>query len=617
MCGIAGLRHLDGSPVDRQRLTAMIDSLEHRGPDGRGMWVDGGIGFGHTRLSIIDLQGSAQPMTTRDERLHLTFNGEIFNYREARASLAYPFRTSGDTEVLLAALAEGGPYGVNRLRGQFACAVHDRGSDEVWLIRDRVGVLPLYYVVADGILAFASEIKALLAALPTAPALDQTQLASYLMRRAVPAPNTLLRGVRKVPPGHVVRVSADGRIRTEPYWTLPEPSDVLNAPDAEVIDLVDRGIRDAVADALVADVPVGSYLSGGIDSSVVVAAASRHVPRGSLQTFCAEFGDPRFDESAYAQLVSDSFATNHHRVPVRAEEFVGLWPRLSRFRDAPLSEPADIAVYCLAKAARDHVKVVLSGEGGDELFGGYPKYAYARATGRSGLVPAGLRRGVLVPAERALPASANRIRIALRAQTGASMAERLATWFAPFTAYECRELLGVEGRTPDREPAHRDAIDLMSRVDLAAWLPDNLLERGDRMSMAASLELRPPFLDVRLVELAFRLPSRYKVRRGRRKWVLSQVAGRYLPAAIVDRPKVGFRVPLDAWFRSGLKDMAHDLLLGSDSVIGDVLDMRAVARLVDDHERGRRNEEIRIWTLLSFEVWARHYLHSASAPAPA
>jgi asparagine synthase (glutamine-hydrolysing) len=610
MCGIAGIHRFDGAPVDAAQLEAMVDALEHRGPDDRGTWIDGSVGLGHTRLSIIDLDGSRQPMASPDGRLRLTFNGEIFNYRDVRTRLDYPFHTAGDTEVLLAALTLHGPDGVRDLRGQFACAAHDQRTRETWLIRDRIGVLPLYYMVSSELVAFASEIKALEPVFG-ARELDSEHLPAYLMRRAVPAPNTLVRGVRKVPAGHVVRVAPTGEVSVQRYWTLPPAAEVLDVSPNQAIDLVDRAVRDAVDDALVSDVPVGSYLSGGLDSSLVVALASDRVSR-PLHTLSAEFGDARYDETLFASIVSRRFRTDHHTVPVRAHDFVDLWQQLSLHRDAPLSDPADIAVFRLAQAARQDVKVMLSGEGADELFGGYPKYRLAGLTDWTGHVPAAIRRRAFASVERLLPARANRARIAVRAQTGSSLSDRFDTWFAPFTAYECAELLGVEAPSLD-EIEHRDAIDLMSRLDLASWLPDNLLERGDRMSMAASLELRPPYLDTRLVELAARLPSPYKVRHHKTKWILREVARRYLPTEIIDRPKIGFRVPLDAWFRSGLRDMSTDLLLSRDSVVSDLMDMRAVTRLVQDHERGRRNEEIRIWTLLSFEVWARQHLR-VSAP---
>lgn len=617
MCGIAGVHRFDGADVDPQLLRAMASTLHHRGPDGEGVWAGRGVGFGHRRLAIIDPAGSPQPMTSADGRWQLCFNGEIFNYREIRAELAaagHAFSTDGDVEVLLTQFATHGIAGLARLRGQFAFAVHDAATGDTWLVRDRLGVLPLYYTADSRRVVFGSEVKALVPALDEPLELDAHQLPAYLMRRSVPAPDTLFAGVHKLSSGSVLHLRADGRTSLSRYWTLPAPDDVLDIDPQAAVNLVDTQLGAAVDDALVADVPVGSYLSGGVDSSLIVALASKRAT-GALETFSANFGDARFDETEHARAVSELFGTAHHEVRVEASDFQRLWTDLTRYRDAPLSEPADIAVHRLAQTARERVKVVLSGEGSDELFGGYPKYRLAQASVRAGLLPHAFRSGPLGALERALPVRGHRARIALRAQSGRSAEDRLATWFAPFTPRECEKLLGVQ--VPHLAPAtaHRDAVDLMGRLDLAAWLPDNLLERGDRMSMAASLELRPPFLDHRLVETAFRLPSSVKVRGGTTKWVVKEVARRYLPASIVDRPKVGFRVPLDSWFRTGLRDVAHDLLLSPNSTVGSVMDPAAVARLVHSHDSGRRNEEIRIWTLLSLEVWARAHLRTGSPVA--
>ncbi|PUA82351.1 asparagine synthase (glutamine-hydrolyzing) [Nocardioides currus] len=608
MCGIAGIRRFDDRPVDEGALRAMMRVLHHRGPDDEDLWVEGPVGIAHTRLSIIDLGGSRQPMTSDDGRHVLTFNGEIFNYQQLREQLDYPFVTRGDTEVVLATMVRHGAHAASDLLGQFAFAVHDRASGATSLVRDRLGVLPLYYYLDEHQLVFASEPKAILAVLGERARLDREQLRTYLRARAVHAPATLFEGIRKVPPGHVVTVSATGRATVAPYWTLPSPDEVEHGTPEEAVDRVEAALRDAIDASLVADVPVGAYLSGGVDSSLIVAlAAAARREAGSttpVATFAAEFGDPRVDETAHSELVSRTVGTDHHRVLIRPDDFRETWQHLTWHRDAPVSEPADIAVAQLATAARQHVKVVLSGEGSDELFGGYPKYRFAHATALAGRLPASARAAALRRLERALPASRGKARIGLRSLGGA----RMEDWFAPFTVHEVDALLGTTTSRPPRVLPHRDAIDLMARTDLDTWLPDNLLERGDRMSMAASLELRPPFLDHRLVELAFRLPSSVKVRDGQTKWVVKQVARRHLPEQIVSRPKVGFRVPLDAWFRGELESMARDLLQGTESFVGGVLDTRAVGDILDDHTRGRRDEEIRIWTLLSLEMWGRTFL---------
>jgi asparagine synthase (glutamine-hydrolysing) len=553
-------------------------------------------------------------MSTVDQRFHITFNGEILNYRQLRAEVDYPFQTEGDTEVVLAVFARFGVEGLQRLRGQFAFSIYDSQLGELWLVRDRLGILPLYYFEGGKTVAFGSEIKALVPAIPGGARIAVQSLYPYLRQRAVPAPGTLIEGVVKVRPAEVVCFDASGNTRKAHYWLPPQSSDVWEADDRTYVDRVDRTLTDAVEEALVADVPVGSYLSGGVDSSLIVALASRKVSQ-PMHTFCASFDDPRLDESRHAAHVADLFGTRHHKVPINANTFFELWPRLSWHRDAPISEPSDIAVFRLAEAAREHVKVVLSGEGSDELFGGYPKYRFARLNSSAGLVPSPLRQLALACGDLLLPQGAHRARVALRAMSANSTTDRAMSWFAPFTSREAAHMLGIEPHADNEPIESRDGVDLMCRVDLASWLPDNLLERGDRMSMAASLELRPPFLDHRMVELALRLPSHTKVRDRETKWILKQVADRHLPPSITRRKKVGFKVPVGRWFMAELSVVRRDLLLSKDSVVSGLLDRQVLVQLLEHHETGRRNEEIRIWTLLSLEQWARTALGSTEERA--
>jgi len=605
MCGIAGIVRFDGRPVEAHALAAMIERLVHRGPDDHGIWVDGPVGFGHRRLSIIDLAGSPQPMASADSRLHVTFNGEILNYRELRGRLRYPFRTNGDTETLLAAFDQYGPTFVEHLSGQFAFAIHDRGDGSLWLFRDRLGILPLYYWHDEHQLVFASEIKALFPALPRRPEVDPQGLASYLAHRSVPAPGTLFAGVRKLKPGHRLRVTRDGAVRIERWWSIPEANTAEATPGDVATRLVSAALRASVERNLVADVPVGAYLSGGVDSSLIVALMTELVGSQKVHTFSAGFGDSEYDETHHALRVSQHLGTIHHEVTVTADDFERLWPRLTWHRDAPISEPSDIAVFRLAELARQHVNVVLSGEGSDELFAGYPKYRFARATAWAGLVPNPLRAAMIDRIEQRLPSRLRRARIALRALRGDDEAERLEGWFAPFTRPERIALLGTVERQAGSDIARGggDPVRRMLFADCHAWLADNLLERGDRMSMATSLELRPPFLDHHMVELAFSLPSNVKLRHGVTKWVVKEVARSLLPAAIVDRRKVGFRVPIDNWLRGSMRDMAYDRLLAAGSFVTEVFDRKVVQELLETHESGARNEDIRIWTLLCLEVW--------------
>ncbi|MFH8251569.1 asparagine synthase (glutamine-hydrolyzing) [Microbacterium sp. B2969] len=604
MCGIAGAVRFDGDRVRRNLVTRMMATLDHRGPDDEGIWLEGPIGFGHRRLSIIDLAGSVQPMRSIDGRWTLILNGEIFNYKELRRGLRYPFRTDGDTETLLAGLVEHGIGFLDRLVGQFAFAAFDHSAGVLHLVRDRLGILPLYYHRDRGSILFGSEIKTVLAGLTHSPDVDLASLDAYLYGRSVPAPFTLFEGVRKLEPGHRMEVRLDGSMRDVEYWA-PPAADSRRWRATDAVDAVDAAVTDAVRSALVADVPVGSYLSGGVDSSLIAAKAAE-LSHGRLQTFAAGFGDPRHDELPFARQVAAHIGSEHHEVHVDSADFESLWHTLTWHRDAPMSEPADFAVYRLAQAARREVTVVLSGEGGDELFAGYPKYRVARAMESLSLVPPSLRGFAGRALDPRLPASLGRMRIALRAWAAPSREERHRTWFAPFTADERLGLLsGVPTRPTSmlRAGDGSDAIREMLLGDLRSWLPDNLLERGDRMSMATSLELRPPLLDHRLVELAFRLPSSVKVHSGQTKWVLKEVARRYLPAEIVDRPKVGFRVPLDSWFRTSLRDNVRDRLTGPSSFVAQTFDRNMIRAMLDRHDSGQFNEESRIWTLMSLEVW--------------
>ena len=607
MCGIGGIRTWGGFLVLPEQLQSMAAALRHRGPDESATWMHEGLGLAHTRLSIIDLASSHQPMASEDGRWVLVFNGEIYNYRELRASMSdYPFQTAGDTEVILAGLSLRGIEFVTELRGQFAFAAHDQHTATTHLVRDRLGILPLYFKHDHRTMMFGSEIKAILAAQPDSASVDGASLDSFLTRRAVPAPHTLFRGIRKLEPATRVEFNAEGNSTVVRYWSPRTVDAARSWTEAQAVDAVDAAIRDAVEASMVADVPVGSYLSGGVDSSLIVAVAQQIRGNSPLQTFAAGFGDPRHDELPWARRVSDLVGTRHHEVNVRPKDFESLWARLTWHRDAPISEPADVAVFRLAELARQHVRVVLSGEGGDELFAGYPKYRMARQVALLDVVPGPVRSRAAALLDPLLGTRAARARIALRAIGASGEEARFDQWFSPFTPTERARLLGS---LPQRDSGlgdptdGGDVIERMLRHGLRSWLPDNLLERGDRMSMAASLELRPPLLDHKLVDLAMQLPSSFKVHRGITKWVLKEVARRYLPDEVVDRKKTGFRVPLDEWFRGDLRDSVHERLTDSGSFVAQTLDTTEVGRILERHESGRSNEESPIWTLMCLDVW--------------
>jgi asparagine synthase (glutamine-hydrolysing) len=617
MCGIVGVIETGAGSPDVDLLRRMAREVAHRGPDGEGYWVQGRIGFGHRRLAIIDVAGSPQPMHSADGSHTICFNGEILNYGELRRSLAVDWSTHGDTEVLLELMAAHGPAALGRLRGQFAFALYDHTDGTVLLVRDRIGILPLFWARTATGVVFASEVKALRPALGEL-VIDPDSLPDSLALRAVPAPHTLFAGVHKVLPGSWVRIPPDGRVEEGRYWSLDAPRPRLDLSPLEAVDELERLLGLAVEESLVADVPVGAYLSGGVDSSVTVALAARAAKAGRLATFSATFPGSPDDEGEYARRVSARIGTDHHEVAVDPAEFWSeLW-RLAWYRDLPISQTSDVAVAALARLAAQHVTVVISGEGGDELFGGYPKYRLARATRAAGALPAVLRQPLVSAARRVAGPRSERLDVALRALEGRTERDRLDGWFASFSEREIARLCRGRRRAVPVGPAlHGDAVTRMSLVDLSSWLADNLLERGDRMTMASSIELRPPFLDARVVEFALSLPSSIKVRGGVTKWPVKELARRFVDAEVIDRPKVGFKVPIGEWFRTSLADDVRGLLQSDASRCREWLDTSLVDRLVTDHLEGRADRSKQLWPLVSLEVWARTVLERSGPVEPA
>ncbi len=581
----------------------MTDLLQHRGPDASGFWSEGVAGFGHRRLSIIDVEGSPQPMISTGGRYVIVFNGEIINYESVRDRFNLQCKTSGDTEVLLELLALRGVSGLSELRGQFAFAVYDREDKSLLLARDRLGIIPLFVATTDAGVAFASEPKALIPFVGPLH-LDEERLAELLMFRAVGAPATPFADVEKVLPGHWMRFASDGTRTTGAYWTLNQVPPTSTLTPEAAIDEFDRLLRQSVVENLVADVPVGAYLSGGVDSSLIVAHAAA-VHGAGLKTFSAAF-DVGFDERPYAKTVADRYGTDHYEVVVSASDYFDELQRLTWFRDSPISEPADVAVAALARLASAHVKVVLSGEGSDELFGGYSKYRFAKLSALGTYLPAALRARALPLVEQAIGKHLGPGVQVLRALEGSTEWIRHASWFASFSEQEVRRLTQKStavGRTDIVLTG--DAIKRMGTVDLTAWLSDNLLERGDRMTMASSIELRPPFLDPRLIDFARSLPSSITNKGNVPKWVVREAAKRYVDAANVDRKKTGFKVPLSEWFRTDLRDRVHDLLLGPATLSSAFVAQTEVERILSDHQRKRVDAWRQIWALVTFELFCR------------
>jgi len=641
MCGIAGLWCRTGVGEDdlRESLERMTATLVHRGPDDAGTWCDAaaGTGLGFRRLSIIDLSPTGhQPMVSSDGRYVVVFNGEIYNFVELKSELTQAgstFRGSSDTEVILeAAVRWGAEATIPRLWGMFAIALWDRIERRLLLARDRFGKKPLYYATDRHRLVFASELKALRAA-DISVAVDRRALADYFRFGYVPSPRTIYDGVAKLQPGSLAIVERTGDVRVRSYWdgrrVAIEGRRARRDPHDEslVIEELDCLLRDAVRRRMVADVPLGAFLSGGVDSSLVVALMQAQSSR-PVRTFSLGFTEADYDEAPAARAVAAHLRTDHTELYVTPQDARQIIPRLPDVYDEPLGDYSQIPTALVASLARSYVTVALSGDGGDELFGGYVRYVWAdRARQAVHRWPAGWRRrmgstlGRLSPAtvgrlyglvERGLP---SRLRQVHPEEKLAKLAKMLAAenddeaydllvsvWTEP------RLVVGLaDGPRPGPDANHAAGIDSfverMMLSDQLRYLPDNILVKVDRATMAASLEARAPLLDHRLAEWVWRLPLRFRCRDGVGKWVLRQVLARYVPVSLFDRPKSGFGIPVGAWLRGPLRDWAESLLDERRLAREGYLQPRAVREVWADHLAGRRDEYARLWVVLMFQAW--------------
>ena len=621
MCGITGILQTNGAPADTELLARMMKCMVHRGPDDAGTFDDGNYAVGFQRLAILDLTaGGHQPMHSPDGRYTIAFNGEVFNHADLRAELERDhnvrFVTRTDTEVVLHCMALWGTAALERFNGFFAMALWDSQARTLFLARDRVGKKPLYLAQVSGAWIFASEIKSLLHHPGLSRRMDATRLPAFLANRFVPQDETLFAGVTCVLPGHTVTLSAESRAAEQHCWWDLEFAIPQNAPSEEALRTrLEDLLTDATRLRMVADVPFGAFLSGGIDSSVIVALMAGLHPM-PVETFSVGF-DTGFSEADHARKVSQLFKTNHHELTVGAADMIRAVPATLFMRETPVSEPSDIPIFLLAQEARRHVTVVLSGEGSDEILAGYPKYGFEMGIGQwiKLLPPAVVRSmGAL------LPAKMRRAQLALEASAERDAAERHAMWFGGFARHGRARLLAGNGAIAeiDAHAAAREmlsgrtwnsAMEQMLYLDTKAWLPANLLLRGDRMTMAHSLELRCPFLDYRLIEFCAReVPATMKVQGGKGKWLLRQLAARHLPDDIINRPKWGFKVPIGEWFRGPLTELLSAMLLSADSAVGQHLNQAEIARLVREHQSGRCNHDKQLWILLQLELWHRMFI---------
>lgn len=626
MCGLAGVASLRGAPLPSvEDLERMCATIAHRGPDDQGIHIEGDVGLGARRLAIIDVEGGQQPLFNEDKTVRLVYNGEIYNYRDLRARLrarGHQFRSETDGEVITHLWEDYGPQCLEHLNGMFALALHDTRRRRLLLARDRLGIKPLYYAHTSDYLVFGSEVKALLASHHVSRELDFEALGEFLAWEYVPAPRTLLRQVRKLAAGELLDVDlTTGTRHTRSWWDLTAPSGPAGPGDPkrpeEWVELVDASLQECVRRQLVSDVPLGAFLSGGVDSSLVVAAMGR------AKTFSIGFDDRSYDELPWSTAVAAHLGVDHSTEVIRPQ-VADLFDQLMHFMDDPIGDFSIFPTYLLSRMSRKSVTVALSGDGGDELFGGYETYVAQSRARLWRRLPKLLRVGAAEPLVRALRPRARKrgvVNVARRFVEGLQHDERLghARWrlFAGDTLR--RELLTPDALQQTSAPVgehvlhlfenagDRDDVNRCLYVDLKSYLTDNCLVKVDRMSMACSLEVRVPILDHELVELAFAVPGNLKIRGHGTKLLLKQVAARHVPDRCVYRPKQGFSIPIKNWLPTTLRPLMDDLLDLASLRAEGVFRPETVDRLVREHLEGRENHSHVLWSLMVFQDWRRRW----------
>jgi asparagine synthase (glutamine-hydrolysing) len=632
MCGIAGILHFDSSAkVDERRLRCMRNVLGHRGPDGQGMLIAGQAGLAHRRLAIIDVGGGRQPMASVDGTAWITFNGEIYNFRELRAELqgrGYLFNTQSDTEVILNAWQAFGEDCVDRLRGMFAFAIWDRRRRKLFLARDRLGIKPLYYAVENGELLFGSEIKALLAAGSIRPRFNRAVLPNFLATGFNAGGETFFERVRKLLPGRTLSWSAADGFRGRRYWRPPLTLDHSDLSLAQRARILRARLEESVACHLVSDVPVGLFLSGGIDSSGL-AALMAPMAQYPVQSFSVGYEDNRFSEFSYARLAAETVGAEHHEVKVSAKDFFRVLPQLVWHEDEPIAFPSSVSLYFVSDLARRNgVKVVLSGEGADELFLGYNRYRVTAWNERLGrvyraTVPNSLRGGV----RRLVGNLSGSLRRYSRHSFLAVAGDPRELFFENFSVFPAvlrRALLRDRALLEQRDPyavelrCYREMpagmLERMAHADLQTYLVE-LLMKQDQMSMAASVESRVPFLDHQFVEFAAAMPGGYKLRGWRTKAVLREALRDLVPRAILTRPKMGFPTPVGRWLRGQFRPLLEELVAGPRTLERGLFAPDCVRRLVTEHASGAADHGDRLWLLLNLELWQRIFIEGEAPQA--
>ncbi len=628
MCGICGIVDFKGNPIDPKHVEIMSNSLSHRGPDGEGIfinqgaWGKGQAALGHRRLSIIDLKTGSQPMFNEDKSIAVVYNGEIYNFNELKKNLikkGHKFRTKSDTEVILHQYEEDGWECAKRFNGVFAFALWDDNKKTLLIARDRIGIKPLYYFYDDKRLIFASEIKTILMALSEMPKIDSSSLFRYLILQYIPAPATLYKNIYKLMPATVMLLNRKG-IEIKQYWGLEEvrsqKSDVRsNDPyDEEAISKkLLKTIDESVSSQLISDVPLGAFLSGGIDSSAIVALMSKGM-KEPVKTFSVGFdtADPYYNELDYARVASRYFKTDHHEIIVRPQDVVNLFPVIARRLDDPINDPAVLPTYMVSKLAREHVKVVLSGEGADELFGGYLRYSLDKLAKYYQLLPKLVRNGLIKPILNDIIDN-KRIVQGLDAISESDWSARYIKWVSVFDKDDLKVFLGNPIFINEEcsklkafynaihNEYNNDALNSILYTDIKTWLPDDLLTKVDRMSMAHGLEARVPYLDNRMVDFALSIPSWLKIKGFKRKYIFKKAVSNILPNEIVRRSKRGFALPISHWFRNELKGFVLERLTDNSIRRMGYFSPSAVDILLKEHMAGYSDNSLQIWGLLTLQ----------------
>ncbi len=645
MCGIAGFIHASPQPdqAGRQRtLERMVSTMAHRGPDGRGFWQDAHASLGHLRLSIVDRAGGHQPMANEDETLWISYNGEIFNHASIRPELeaaGHRYQSRSDTETILHAFEQWGPKSLNRYRGMFSFVLWDKTRQRLFAARDRLGIKPFYYRWTGQELVFASEIKALLEhpAISARPALET--LPEYLAYGYLSGPRTMFDGIEQLPPGHWLMLEitpAGPKLTVEPYWDAPVPAADATASEAELIADCRRRLEETVELRLMSDVPLGMFLSGGVDSSAICALVKKLAP-GPVKTFSVGYSEAAYSELGFARQVATHLGTDHHEVTVSGADFFGALPDLVWHEDEPITWPSSVPLYFVSKKAREEVVVVLTGEGADELFGGYARYRhYARTLEQwryYGLVPAFGRRAIREFIESSPLLSGEwrrKLGHTVLGRDGTLGSAYLDNYYGAFSPSELDQLTAplsrsLNGRRPATTHApfleyfdrHPDAS-LLRRLlyaDQKTYLAE-LLRKQDRMSMATSIESRVPLLDHHFVAFAAGVPDRYKLGPAENKHLLKRAVEDLLPHDIIYRRKMGFPTPLRTWLDGPFQKSVHALLTDSRSFVGQMLDPAVIRQLLDRGAQGRDDTTDRVWRLLVLELWGRRFFQPGEPVPP-